>query len=98
MLGVVVAEGDGEVGEPHRPQLVASLRRLEDQATQTYITAVPLLTLPELRRSLLSIGAVEARHVAAIDMVLGQGLGGYATTEALVVGGNYPTNESFLTT
>ena len=79
-------------------QVVARLRALEDQAAQTYITAIPLLTLPELRRSLLSIGAIEAKHVTAIDLVIGRGLGGYAATGELIVGGNYPTNESFLNT
>ena len=34
----------------------------------------------------------------AIDMVVGRGLGGYATTAELIVGGNYPTSASFLTT
>ena len=76
--------------------VVGRLRALEDQVAQTYITAVPLLTLPELRRSLLSIGAIEAKHVTAIDLVIGRGLGGYAATDELIVGGNYPTNESFL--
>jgi hypothetical protein len=77
-------------------EVVGRLRALEDQVAQTYITAVPLLTLPELRRSLLSIGAIEAKHVTAIDLVIGRGLGGYAATDELIVGGNYPTNESFL--
>jgi hypothetical protein len=76
--------------------IVAFARGLENQAAQTYITAVPRLSLGELRQVLMSIGAVEARHVGAYDIILGGGPGGYATTATLIVGGNYPTDESFL--
>jgi hypothetical protein len=76
--------------------IAAFARGLENQAAQTYITAIPRLSVPALRQSLLSIGSVEARHVAAYDIVLGGGPGGYATTAELIVGGNYPTDESFL--
>jgi hypothetical protein len=95
--GITVPRPDQLAGLPPEG-VVGLLRGLEDQATQTYLTAIPLLTLPELRRSLLSIGAIEAKHVTAIDMVVGRGLGGYASTAELIVGGNYPTGESFLTT
>lgn len=76
--------------------IAAFARGLEDQAAQTYITAIPMLSLPALRQSLMSIGSIEAKHVAAYDIVLGGGPGGYATTAELIVGGNYPTGDSFL--
>jgi hypothetical protein len=76
--------------------IAAFARGLENQAAQTYITAVPRLSLPSLRQTLMSIGSIEAKHVAAYDMLLGGGPAGYATTAALIVGGNYPTDESFL--
>ena len=44
----------------------------------------------------MSIGSVEARHVGAYDILSG-GAAGYATqTATSIVGGNYPTDESFL--
>jgi hypothetical protein len=76
--------------------IAAFARGLENQAAQTYITAVPRLSIPALRQTLMSIGAVEARHVGAYDILLGGGVGGYASTAELIVGGNYPTDESFL--
>jgi hypothetical protein len=76
--------------------IAAFARGLENQAAQTYITAVPRLSLPGLRQTLMSIGSIEAKHVAAYDMLLGGGPAGYATTAQLIVGGNYPTDESFL--
>ncbi len=39
---------------------------LEDTAAQTYTNAVTLLTTAELRQAIMSIGAVEARHVAVL--------------------------------
>lgn len=77
-------------------EIAAFARGLENQAAQTYITAVPRLSLPGLRQTLMSIGSIEAKHVAAYDMLLGGGAAGYAATAELVVGGNYPTNDSFL--
>lgn len=76
--------------------IAAFARGLENQAAQTYIDAVPRLSLGVLRQSLMSIGAVEARHVGAYDILLGGGVAGYTTTAMLIVGGNYPTDESFL--
>lgn len=76
--------------------IAAFARGLENQAAQTYITAIPRLSLPALRQSLMSIGSIEAKHVTAYDLILGGGAGGYAATAELIIGGNYPTNESFL--
>jgi hypothetical protein len=76
--------------------IAAFARGLENQAAQTYITAIPRLSLPALRQSLMSIGSIEAKHVTAFDMILGGGVGGYAATAELVVGGNYPTGDTLL--
>ena len=75
--------------------IAAFARGLENQAAQTYITAVPLLSLPILRQALMGIGGVEARHVTAFDLLLGGGPAGYDAE--LVAGGTYPTGDSFLT-
>lgn len=39
---------------------------LENTAAQTYVKAAGLLTTPELRSAIMSIGGIEARHVAVI--------------------------------
>ncbi|MBA2283333.1 MAG: ferritin-like domain-containing protein [Acidimicrobiia bacterium] len=76
------------------PTIGGIARGLEHQAAATYVSAVPLLSLPVLRQALMGIGGAEARHVTAWDILLGGGVGGYDAE--LVAGGNYPTDESFL--
>ncbi len=76
------------------PTLGGIARGLEHQAAATYVSAVPLLSLPVLRQALMGIGGAEARHVTAWDILLGGGAGGYDAE--LVAGGNYPTDQSFL--
>ena len=93
--GITLPDADAIASLPIL-DIAAFARGLENQAAQTYITAVPRLSLPALRQTLMSIGAVEARHVGAYDILLGGGPAGYATTAELIVGGNYPTDESFL--
>ena len=93
--GITLPDADAIASLPIA-DIAAFARGLENQAAQTYITAVPRLSIPALRQTLMSIGAVEARHVGAYDILLGGGVGGYATTADLIVGGNYPTDESFL--
>lgn len=44
---------------------------LENLAAATYVKATPVLTTPELREAIMSIGGVEARHVAVLHGVLG---------------------------
>jgi hypothetical protein len=93
--GITLPDADA-IGSLPILDIAAFARGLENQAAQTYITAVPRLSVPALRQTLMSIGAVEARHVGAYDILLGGGPAGYATTAELIVGGNYPTDESFL--
>lgn len=93
--GLVVPDADA-MASMAVSELVALARGLEDRATQTYLTSVPRLTVPALRQALMSIGAVEARHVAALDLLAAGGLGGYTTTAATVIGGSYPTDDSLL--
>jgi ferric-dicitrate binding protein FerR (iron transport regulator) len=76
------------------PTLGGIARGLEHQAAATYVSAVPMLSLPVLRQALMGIGGAEARHVTAWDILLGGGVGGYDAE--LVAGGNYPTDQSFL--
>ena len=69
-------------------------RNLENQAAQTYITAVPKLSLPVLRQAIMGLGGAEARHVTAYDLLLGGGPAGYVDVTG--GGGSYPTGDSFL--
>jgi hypothetical protein len=54
--------------------IVQFARGLEDAAASTYVFAAGVLSAPELRQAIMSIGGVEARHVTALDLAL-QGLG-----------------------
>jgi hypothetical protein len=45
-------------------QLIAFLGIVEDTLAATYQSFVPTLTTPELRRAIMSVGGVEARHSA----------------------------------
>jgi hypothetical protein len=76
------------------PTLGGIARGLEHQAAATYVSAVPMLSLPVLRQALMGIGGAEARHVTAWDILLGGGVEGYDAE--LVAGGNYPTSASLL--
>jgi hypothetical protein len=76
------------------PTLGGVARGLENQAAQTYVTAVPLLSVPILRQAIMGIGGAEARHVTTWDVLLAGGVTGYDAE--LVQGGNYPTSDSFL--
>jgi hypothetical protein len=44
---------------------------VENLAAATYVKAAGILTEPELRQAIMSIGGVEARHVAVLHGVLG---------------------------
>jgi hypothetical protein len=69
-------------------------RDLEDQLTQTYVEVVPRLRLPSLRRRLMEVGAVEARHVAYCDLLVG-GLPRYVDAAISLPASRYPTERSF---
>ena len=45
---------------------------VENLAASTYVKAAGILTTPELREAIMSIGGVEARHMAVLRGVLGQ--------------------------
>jgi hypothetical protein len=61
-LGVL----DGEEG------VVSLALTLENTAAQTYVFAAELLTTPDLRQAIMSIGATEARHVSVLFTVQNQ--------------------------
>jgi hypothetical protein len=61
-LGVL----DGEEG------IVSLALALENTAAQTYVFAAELLTTPDLRQAVMSIGATEARHVSVLFTVQNQ--------------------------
>ena len=44
---------------------------VENLAASTYVKNAPVLTIPELRLAVMSIGGVEARHMAVLRGVLG---------------------------
>lgn len=44
---------------------------LENTAAATYVKSTGILTTPELRQTVMSIGGVEARHVAVLNGALG---------------------------
>jgi hypothetical protein len=85
-----------EVEELAVAALVELARDIEDRAAQTYITAVPRLSRPGIRRTLMAVGAVEARHAAAYDLLAGGGPAGYLATAQHIVAGNHPTDASLL--
>jgi rubrerythrin len=45
---------------------------LENTAAQTYVFAAEVLTTPELRQGVMSIGGIEARHLSVIALVQAQ--------------------------
>ena len=94
LFGGITLPSEDDLASLAIADIAAFARGLENQAAQTYITAVPLLSLPILRQALMGIGGVEARHVTAFDLLLGGGPAGYDAE--LVAGGNYPTGDSFL--
>jgi hypothetical protein len=94
LFAAITLPSEDDIASLPITDIAAFARGLENQAAQTYITAVPLLSLPILRQALMGIGGVEARHVTAFDLLLGGGPAGYDAE--LVAGGNYPTGDSFL--
>jgi hypothetical protein len=106
-LNAIVTEGDGEAVEDTLPAVqallddasftdeltvVAFARTIEDAAASTYVAGAGLLSTPDLRQALMSIGGVEARHVTALDMaMLALGAGPGATFED---GAFYPTERA----
>lgn len=61
-----VAKLDGLGGAELQRAALGIAYALENAAAQTYVKAAGLLTTPELRQAIMSIGGVEARHVAVI--------------------------------
>jgi hypothetical protein len=47
-------------------------KELEVTAAQTYTKAGGILTTPELRQTIMSIGGIEARHCSVLSVVLGE--------------------------
>jgi hypothetical protein len=50
-------------------EVVALAVTLENTAAQTYVFAAEVLTTPQLRQGVMTIGAVEARHLAALNIL-----------------------------
>jgi hypothetical protein len=73
--------------------VVDHARDLEDQLAQTYVEAVPRLQLPSLRRRVMEIGAVEARHVAYCDLLVGD-LALHLEAASALPASRYPTERS----
>lgn len=84
-LNAIVTDGGGQAVEETLPAVQALLedasftdeltvvgfaRAIEDAAASTYVAGAGLLSTPDLRQALMSIGGVEARHVTALDMAL----------------------------
>lgn len=106
-LNAIVTDGDGQAVEETLPAVqallddasftdeftvVAFARTIEDAAASTYVAGAGLLSTPDLRQALMSIGGVEARHVTALDMaMLALGAGPGATFED---GAFYPTERA----
>lgn len=106
-LNAVVTEGDGQAVDEALPAVLALLddasftdeftvvrfaRTVEDAAASTYVAGAGLLSTPDLRQALMSIGGVEARHVTALDMaMLALGAGPGARFED---GAFYPTERA----
>ena len=77
------------------PDLVALLTEREDQLTRSYVDTLPRLTHPPLRLLVATVGATEARHVAALDLEAG-GAAAYLARAASLPGGRYPVEQSLL--
>ena len=69
VLTEVVQPGIDELTD--EMSVVALALAVEDLAASTYVKNTPVLTLPELRLAVMSIGGVEARHMAVLRGVLG---------------------------
>lgn len=79
--------------------IVQFARVLENVAAATYVSAAARLSVAELRQAAMSIGGVEARHVAAFDLVMQSQLsegsgpafesGAFFATEAGLSEGSY---------
>lgn len=106
-LNAIVTDGDGQAVDEALPAVqalldhasftdeltvVAFARTIEDAAASTYVAGASLLSTPDLRQTLMSIGGVEARHVTALDMAtLALGAGPGAMFED---GAFYPTERA----
>jgi hypothetical protein len=86
---------EGELAELAVPDLVALLTEREDQLTRSYVDTLPRLTHPPLRLLVATVGATEARHVAALDLEAG-GAAAYLARAASLPGGRYPVEQSLL--
>jgi len=86
---------EGELAELAVPDLVALLTEREDQLTRSYVDTLPRLTHPPLRLLVATVGATEARHVAALDLEAG-GAAAYLARAASLPGGRYPGEHSLL--
>jgi hypothetical protein len=92
--GVTPLEDD-ELAELAVPDLLALLGEREDQLTRSYVDTVPRLTHPPLRLLVATVGATEARHVAALDLQAG-GAAAYLARAATLPAGRYPIEQSLL--
>ena len=86
---------EGELAELAVPDLVALLTEREDQLTRSYVDTLPRLTHAPLRLLVATVGATEARHVAALDLEAG-GAAAYLARAASLPGGRYPVERSLL--
>jgi len=73
----VLTPATTEIGAGGGAEVVQTLtltlaRDLEVAAAQTYTKAGGILTTPELRQTIMSIGGIEARHSSVLSAVLGQ--------------------------
>lgn len=66
VLDPEVAKLDGLGGTELQAAALGIAYALENVAAQTYVKSAGLLTTPELRQAIMSIGGVEARHIAVI--------------------------------
>jgi hypothetical protein len=92
--GVTPLEED-ELASLAVPDLVALLTEREDQLTHSYVDTLPRLTHAPLRLLVATVGATEARHVAALDLEAG-GTAAYLARAASLPGGRYPVEQSLL--
>ena len=76
LLAEVISPAVEEIQGGGGPEVVQTLtltlaRELEIAAQQTYTQAGGILSTPELRQTIMSIGGIEARHSAVLATVLG---------------------------
>lgn len=86
---------EGELAELTVADLVSLLTEREDQLTRSYVDTLPRLTHPPLRLLVATVGATEARHVAALDLQAG-GAAAYLARAVALPAGRYPIERSLL--